>query len=875
VDSGDSHTYDVNTTGTIGLVTNNNDGTFDYDANGQFEALNVGQSATDTFSYIVTDFNGASHAATATVTITGVNDAPVAGSASGSVSEGTTTTIDVTGSFTDIDNASGFTYSADASSAGGGVITDNADGTFGYDPAGNFDTLSVGQSTTDTFTYVVTDALGATSSNTVTVTITGENDDPVGVADTGAVTENVSPVATGNVLANDTEIDQGDTLVVANVLTNGAAAVSQAALETFLGLTAGTLDTDLGAFDTDSGSAAKTTVTVNAGDTLTVTFDFATNESASDPDYNDGAFLSVDGDVFLLADTNFTLSPVGVPSGYGLHTGLMTYTHTFASSGTFTVGFGVVDRFADSIDSQLLLSSLDVNGSPLVLTSGIGQQVVSANGNYGSATIAGDGSYTYTLDARAEALAQGASVVESFNYALSDGNGGFSNSTLDITVTGTNDAPVIAADTNNSITEGGTPATGDLLANASDVDNGALLTTVAQTTAGAYGTLTLGTNGLYSYALDVGAEALAFGETFTENFGYAVTDEFGGTDTATLSIVVTGTNDTPTAAADNNTAMEGMGAVSGSVATNDGDVDHGAMLNYTLDAPLAGLTLNGDGSYSFDSDDAAYEHLAQGATTTVTANYTVMDEFSTSSGSTLSIVVTGTNDDPTASADSNTATEDLGAVTGSVATNDNDADDGASLSFALDMPVSGLTLNGDGSYSFDSNDAAYNSLSAGQTTNVTANYTVTDQFSATASSTLTITVTGANDAPTAFDIGTTVNEDSMGATLTADFTDVDTLDNHTFSNTAATFGDVTNNNDGTFTYVASGNFDYLKAGESTTDSFTYTVDDGHGGSVTQTANILITGVNDAPTAVADTGTATEDGGIVSGSVAANDPGSGS
>ena len=151
-----------------------------------------------------------------------------------------------------------------------------------------------------------------------------------------------------------------------------------------------------------------------------------------------------------------------------------------------------------------------------------------------------------------------------------------------------------------------------------------------------------------------------------------------------------------------------------------------------------------------------------------------------------------------------------------------------------------------------------------------ANYTVTDQFSATASSTLTITVTGANDAPTAFDIGTTVNEDSMGATLTADFTDVDTLDNHTFSNTAATFGDVTNNNDGTFTYVASGNFDYLKAGESTTDSFTYTVDDGHGGVATRTANILITGVNDAPTAIADTGTATEDGGIVSGSVAAND-----
>ena len=58
------------------------------------------------------------------------------------------------------------------------------------------------------------------------------------------------------------------------------------------------------------------------------------------------------------------------------------------------------------------------------------------------------------------------------------------------------------------------------------------------------------------------------------------------------------------------------GTITGSVAANDSDVDDGetATLSYALDAPVAGLTLNADGSYSFDAGDAAYQHLAAGAT---------------------------------------------------------------------------------------------------------------------------------------------------------------------------------------------------------------------------------------------------------------------
>ena len=53
-------------------------------------------------------------------------------------------------------------------------------------------------------------------------------------------------------------------------------------------------------------------------------------------------------------------------------------------------------------------------------------------------------------------------------------------------------------------------------------------------------------------------------------------------------------------------------------------------------------------------------------------------------------------------------------------------------------------------------------------------------------------------------------------------------------------------------YNAGSAFAYLSAGETATDSFTYTVSDGHGGSSTATATILITGVNQAPVVRAPT-----------------------
>lgn len=65
---------DIVTTTTTGLVTNNGNGTFNYDPNGQFEELADGEQATDTFTYTISDGNGCTDTAMVTITIIGKDE---------------------------------------------------------------------------------------------------------------------------------------------------------------------------------------------------------------------------------------------------------------------------------------------------------------------------------------------------------------------------------------------------------------------------------------------------------------------------------------------------------------------------------------------------------------------------------------------------------------------------------------------------------------------------------------------------------------------------------------------------------------------------------------------------------------------------------
>ena len=109
MDTTDTHTYTIDTTGTLGAVTNNNDGTFSYNANGAFEDLAAGETATDTFTYTVNDGHGGTDTATATITITGQNDAPVAADVTGSAAK-TAPRSSISADFTDVDTSDTHTY---------------------------------------------------------------------------------------------------------------------------------------------------------------------------------------------------------------------------------------------------------------------------------------------------------------------------------------------------------------------------------------------------------------------------------------------------------------------------------------------------------------------------------------------------------------------------------------------------------------------------------------------------------------------------------------------------------------------------------------------------------------------------------------------
>jgi VCBS repeat-containing protein len=142
--------------------------------------------------------------------------------------------------------------------------------------------------------------------------------------------------------------------------------------------------------------------------------------------------------------------------------------------------------------------------------------------------------------------------------------------------------------------------------------------------------------------------------------------------------------------------------------------------------------------------------------------------------------------------------------------------------------------------------AKFNGLSAGETDTATFSYDVSDGITTT-HNTFTLTINGANDAPSATAIADSVSEDGPPVTLTANFTDPDRDDTHGFSiNTAGTIGNVINNNDGTFSYDPNGQFDSLAIGQTATDTFAYTVTDNHSASSTATASITVIGQNDAP-----------------------------
>src|SRR5205085_2014385 len=89
--------------------------------------------------------------------------------------------------------------SFDHQSVKGATVAVYEDGSYAYDPITSqiLDSLSVGETTTDSFTYTVQDKYGATGAASVTITIIGVNDAPTAANVAIAAVEDGGPVTTG------------------------------------------------------------------------------------------------------------------------------------------------------------------------------------------------------------------------------------------------------------------------------------------------------------------------------------------------------------------------------------------------------------------------------------------------------------------------------------------------------------------------------------------------------------------------------------------------------------------------------------------------------------------------------------------------------
>jgi hypothetical protein len=166
-------------------------------------------NGSDSFTFKVNDGTVDSNFAPVSITVTPVNDNPVAADDTLTVLEdAAATTVNVLANDTDVD---GDTLTVSSVTQGGkGVVTLNA-GIVTYKP-------NLNANGSDSFTYTISDGHGGTATGTVNVTITPVNDAPVAATDTATTKRSTAVVI--DVLANDSDVED-DSLTIVSV-TKGA-----------------------------------------------------------------------------------------------------------------------------------------------------------------------------------------------------------------------------------------------------------------------------------------------------------------------------------------------------------------------------------------------------------------------------------------------------------------------------------------------------------------------------------------------------------------------------------------------------------------------------------------------------------------------------
>jgi len=318
-------------------------------------------------------------------------------------------------------------------------------------------------------------------------------------------------------------------------------------------------------------------------------------------------------------------------------------------------------------------------------------------------------------------------------------------------------------------------------------------------------------------------------------------------DESTLSQTVV-PNNPPIALDDSYTVSEGasLTVAAPGVLDNDSDVDNNP-LSVTLDSgPVNGLlTLNPDGSFVYSHDGSE--------TNSDAFSYSVDDSQGGTAFATVSISITPVNDAPIAAGDSFDVAEggNLDIQAPGLLVNDTDAENDT-LTAAVDTPPQNgqLDLADDGSFSYTHDGS--------ETLSDSFIYSVSDGQGGSATALVDITVLPLNDPPIA--AGDSYNVDE-GATLTVQTPGVLDNDTDAENDTLTVLAEMQPTN-GQLSLAVDGSFSYTHdGGETTSDSFTYSVSDGNGSAI-GAVTLSINPVNDDPVAVADSYTVATVGGTL-------------
>ncbi|NJM55123.1 MAG: tandem-95 repeat protein [Verrucomicrobiae bacterium] len=602
------------------------------------------------------------------------------------------------------------------------------------------------------------------------------------------------------------------------------------------------------------------------------------------------------------------------------------------------------------------ISSLPANGT----LSFNGMPITSTQVATGFAVTAAEiaaGKLTFTPDPN-----ENGANYATFTFQVRDSggtaNGGVdldqSPNTITFDVTATNDPPTVTGLGNGPIGSGtdaevqesdlatgstpsdvGETATGTFTIQAGDgltsLQVGATTITAAQlaaataaapvTVTGTNGTLSITSydpvTGIVSYGYTLTTPADHTGGAVTDPFAITLTDSDGDTASSTLAILIA--DDAPTAVSDTGTVTEDatttatgnvvtandtVGAdvtttpVSGIVAGLGSPAGTGANVGSSVTGTYGTLTLNADGTYTYNLNNSsdAIQGLTQGETVNDIFTYQITDADGDTSTATLTVAVVGANDTPVVIDPNNPGTPENpnpapdpqniipdivtidSATPPTVDVSDYIVDpDGNTLTFTSTGLPDGLTLDpATGIISGDlPSDASQGGPNGDGIYPVTI--TATDPTGATTTTTITYTVT--NPAPVAADDTATVIEDTPlngfvdtndsdpdgDDLLVTQFT-IDGVSGATQAGDTAVIpgiGEIVINDDGSFTFTPELNY------TGPVPVITYTISDGEGGTDTADLILTMTPVNDPPVAVDDTISVAEDT-PASGNVIGND-----